>query len=469
MIVPRTRLLVWVALLGLPLSALAPFSPVLGLLALLLAVLCVTAAVIDALFARRALEGLTVSAPEIARLFKDRPANLELQIRNDPAQARRLRLGLLWPAEFQCAQEDLLVSLPAGQACSTVSWPCVPRLRGRFSLEKCFIGARSELGLWDVRVQAPLHCELRVYPNLLKERKHVAALFLRRSGWGVRPQRQVGQGREFEKLREYVPGDSLNEIHWKATARRHRPITKTFQIERTQEVYVLLDASRLSARLCGAGDREAISGRGLPRPHAPEDGGATADSPVNTVTFLERYITAALLLGLAAERQGDRFGLLAFTDGVETFLRASQGKQHFTACREALYALQPRTVTPDFNALTAFLRTHLRRRALLVLLTTLDDPVLAESVVRNARLLSRQHVVLVNMPRPRGIGPLFSAPATGVEQIYEDLSGHLLWNQLRQLQQALHHAGVQFSLVDSEALIPSLISQYCSIKERQLV
>src|SRR5207249_6090507 len=85
-------------------------------------------------------------------------------------------------------------------------------------------------------------------PNLFSERKQLVALFLNRGTFGLHAQRQIGKGRDFEKLREYIPGDSFDEIHWKASAKRGRPVTKVFQIERTQEVYVIIDASRLSAR-----------------------------------------------------------------------------------------------------------------------------------------------------------------------------------------------------------------------------
>ena len=99
-------------------------------------------------------------------------------------------------------------------------------------------------------------------------------------------------------------------------------------------------------------------------------------------TTLERFLTAALVLGLAAEQQGDLFGLLAFTNKVETFVRAKNGKAHYSACRDALYRLQPQIVTPDFEEVCTFIRLRLRRRALLVVLTALDDPVLAESFVK---------------------------------------------------------------------------------------
>ena len=108
--------------------------------------------------------------------------------------------------------------------------------------------AASPLGFWAKRQRQECRCEVRVYPNLFAERRQVAALFLRRGHFGVHTQRQVGQGREFEKLRNYLPGDPLGDIHWKASAKRGDAVTKVYQVERSHEVYVLIDASRLMAR-----------------------------------------------------------------------------------------------------------------------------------------------------------------------------------------------------------------------------
>jgi uncharacterized protein (DUF58 family) len=282
--------------------------------------------------------------------------------------------------------------------------------------------------------------ELRVYPDLLAERRHIAALFLRRGALGVRQHRQVGKGREFEKLREYIPGDSADEVHWKATAKRGRPVTKVFQIERTQEVYVVIDASRLSARFSG----------GTPT--------------------LERFINSALILCLAAARQNDLFGLIVFSDKVQTFLRAKNGKAHYNVCRDALYTLQPHTVTPDFQDVFTFLRLRLRRRALLVFFTALDDPVLAENFVDHIGLLTRQHLVLVNMIQPPDARPLFSAnDVTALDQIYERLGGHLLWSELQGMGQRLHRYGVEFSLLAAEQFAPEGVSRYLRVKQRQLL
>jgi uncharacterized protein (DUF58 family) len=223
-------------------------------------------------------------------------------------------------------------------------------------------------------------------------------------------------------------------------------------------VYVIIDASRLSARNV-AGYKSQVAGTQ----------NIDADQPAETeVTVLERFITSALILGLAAEKQGDLFGVLTFSDRIERFLRARNGKAHYSACRDALYTLQSKTVTPDFDEVCTFIRTRLRRRALLVFLTSLDDAVVAESFLRNVELIRRQHLVMVNMLPPQGIAPVFTNPnIVSVDQIYEHLGGHLLWHNLRELGKTLQRRGVQLSLLQNERLSADVVAQYLSVKQRQ--
>jgi uncharacterized protein (DUF58 family) len=463
MIVPRFRLLFWVAVVVLPFALIGAVSPPAAGVSLLCIGGLLAVALADAIGAGKSLAGIGVELPPVVRMSKDRDAKLELRIRNEQQRQSHLRVALAWPHEIQTASETLDALLPAQSEWSRLAWPCTPLKRGNYRFDTAYVEGSSPFGFWGVRKTFPVRSEIRVYPNLLNERKNLAALFLNRGAFGVRAQRQVGKGRDFEKLREYIPGDDYNEIHWKATARRGKPITKVFQIEKTQEVYVVLDASRLSARTAGREskvERREPAGRPLP----------SALGPRPSTTTLERFVTAALVLGLAAERQGDLFGLLTFTDKVEKFARAKNGKNHYSICRDALYTLEPKIVTPDFDELCTFIRLRLRRRALLVFLTALDDPVLAESFVRNVELIRRQHLVLVNMLQMPGVKPLFTDPeVAGLDDLYGRLGGHLRWQKLCELQKVLQRRGVQFSLLNNERLSAELVTQYLNVKQRQLL
>ena len=137
MIVPRTRLLFWVAVVVLPFSVLAAAGPAPAMVAIAAIGGLALVALADALGASRQLNGLSVELPPIARMSKDRDAKLELRIRNDPQKARRLRVGLPWPREIESPHEDIDVNLPAQTVWSHLSWPCRPRARGRPHRSPC--------------------------------------------------------------------------------------------------------------------------------------------------------------------------------------------------------------------------------------------------------------------------------------------------------------------------------------------
>jgi uncharacterized protein (DUF58 family) len=447
MIVPRTKLILWTAMIVLPFAAVGATLP--GALAIALVVIGALAfvAIFDALTAGRRLGGIRVVLQEMVRLQKDRPGNLEVRIFNDSLEGRELRLGIAFPREVASDSDERTALLPASAALSRLDWPVTPNERGQFFLDRVHLEVVSPFGFWAARASQPVRSELRVYPNLFAERKNVAAVFLRRGQLGAKSLRRAGQGRDFEKLREYVPGDSYDEIHWKASAKRGHPVTKVFQIERTQEVYVIVDASRLSARLV--------------------DGGATAGA---RTTVLERYVTASLILGAAAEQQGDQFGLITFSDRVLSFVRAKSGQAHYEACRDRLYTLQPQSVTPDFEELCSFIRLRLRKRALLIFLTALDDPMLAESFTKSVELICHQHLILVDMLQPRGAAPLFSDSAVeNAGDLYGRLAGHYRWRDLRELENVLRRRGVRLSLLDAQRLAAQIVAQHAEVKARQLV
>lgn len=465
MIVPQSRLLFWIGAGVVPVATVATAVPALAGLALLVLAAFALAVVLDAALGYGSLDGIGVDLPEVLRLTKDREGVVELRIHNATRKPRDVRLGLPWPREIRPEQDDLLARLPAEHEHSRLTWRCTPTRRGLYRLERCYLETDSPLGFWATRVGVPVQAEVRVYPNLWRERKNLAALFLRRGNFGIHAQRQVGQGRDFEKLREYLHGDPLNEIHWKATAKRGRPVTKVFQIEKTQEVYVLIDASRLSAR---DSRFQVQDSKFATRGRLPD--ALNVESEILNSSVLERFVTAALVVGLAAEQQGDLFGLLTFGDRVQSFVRAGGGQAHYGACRDALYTLQPQLVTPDFDNLCTFARLNLRRRALLLVLTSLDDPMLAESFLKHVDLISRNHLVLVNVLRPAGAQPLFGdSNAASVNDLYERLGGHIRWHNLRELERTLQRRGVGFAQLDDERLAADLVTQYLNVKRRQLL
>jgi uncharacterized protein (DUF58 family) len=437
-----TRRLLWLVLGAAALAAVAGPLPEL-LPAWLFVLLAVGLAAVGDLAASVATGAAppSVSAPPVSRFTKGRKGEVRLTFSNPGKAARRLRFALGLPETFESTEREVWVDLPDGAPLATIGWECTPARRGRFHGPVACIETRSRFGLWLFRAREAIPAELRVYLRLPSAGRQMIAMMSTRHN-GLRARRTMGRGREFEKLRAYLPGDGFDEIHWKATAKYGHPVTKVFQVERTQELYVILDNSRLSGRM--------ITQDGKPQ------------------TVLEGYLAAALVLMLVAQRQGDRFGLIAHDDRVRLFLRAGQSAAHYAACREAAITLEPTDRTPDMAEVVRHLCTHLRRRSLLFILTDLSDPVLAEDLIRNVLVLTRRHLVIVCQMRPPDVGPVFGGNEVESErEIYGRLAGHIRWGELQAISRRLKPLGVTAALLEQETMATELVDQYIRVKQRQ--
>ncbi|MFT5125594.1 MAG: hypothetical protein ACI9TH_002025 [Kiritimatiellia bacterium] len=455
MIAP-TRRFMWVVALGiLPPAALGAFFPPFAALAILATVLIIAGAIYDAATNLKWWTGLTLTFPKTIRLTSRIEGDLTCTVEDTRKRKLNLRIGFTSAPGLGLKQDILEARLTPEKSAILKSWKCCPYRRGRIVIEHAYLETDSRLKLWHVRGRMPVACEIKVYPNLGSDRKSASAAFLNRGRVGEKSIRQIGKGREFEMLREYMHGDSYEDIHWRATAKRRSPVTKVFQIERTQEVYVIVDSSRLSARRPGGYTRD----REIAEEVLPEQ-----------ESLLERYITAAMLLHQVAHHQGDLFGLLVFDDRVKNFVRARGGKAHYSACAEALYTLQPNMVTPDFEELFSFIRLRLRKRALLIFLTNLDDPVIAESFSKHVEMISRQHLVMINVITPKGVEPLFGkTEVNDLDDIYLQLAYHFQWEQIRDLEKSLKTSGVHLQQLTNERACADIISQYMQVKQKQML
>jgi uncharacterized protein (DUF58 family) len=402
-------------------------------------------ALLDALIGRNLSRGISVSLEGSRHATQGRPIDITAQITGPPA---KLRVAIAWPDG--CETTHRILETKTSGANHPVTWHITPHQRGNITIGQIHYEAISPLGLWALRHHAPADLNLRVFPALLEDRGVLAPLFLRRPAAGLHVVRQVGKGREFEQLREYLPGDSYEDIYWKGTARRGHPVTKIHQIERTQDVYIVVDASRRSLRRLTAIE-------------------APGQAPT---TQMDRFVRAAMALSLTALQQGDRPGLAVFGPTLRHFLRAAGGQPQYAAFRDSLYDLHARPDPPDFADVFADLGNRLRQRALLLFLTDLDDPVLADQFCEEIKSFARRHVVLVGQLQSPGIAPVFanrqSPPATDTDA-YARLAGHMLWQGARQTGNRLRSQGIHWVSSPSESLVAEMVSSYLNIKRRQLL
>ncbi len=401
--------------------------------------------ILDIWISKPVLSGVSVDFPELVRMSKNRETPVLFSAACKHRSLTSLKIGLALPEVQFNTRQTRQVTLEKQKV--SVEWPITGIRQGQYILRVCYIEIESVFGLWTLRKKQALHCEVRVYPDLFSQWKTLASR-LPGKQTGSHVQKMMGKGREFERLREYLPGDLYEDIHWKATAKRGVPVTKTYQIEQTRDVYVIIDASRLSARESG---------------RIPSGG-------ISNESMLEQYINTGLCIGMAAEKQGDKFGLVVFSDQVRQFIPAGRRTSHFRACKDMLYTLQPHLVTPDFTELITFIGSRITKRSLLIFLTSLDDRAVAKNLVDHVHILSRRHLLVINMLKPSDAAPIFSSGSVAAEdEIYTRLGGHMVWTWLRELERSFHRMGIGFFLHPSGELTHQAISQYLTIKQRQAI
>jgi uncharacterized protein (DUF58 family) len=312
-----------------------------------------------------------------------------------------------------------------------------PLRRGDYRFGGCHLRYSGVLGLVMRQHRYPLDAPVKVYPNLLEVRKY--ELLARRDQLfeiGLKNARRVGEGTEFERLRDYQPDDDYRRINWPATARLHRPITADYQPERSQSVVVMLDAGRLMT------------------------------APIGPLSKLDYAINTTLLLAYVAIIRGDRVGLLTFADTVTGYWPPDRGRRQFLTLLEALYRVQPQQVEADYMKAGLFLSAKRSRRSLVVLFTDIIDRQQADAMVKGFGRLAPRHLpVAVTMADSEVLAMAHREPKDA-QQMYEKIvAQHLLEDRAAALE-TLHRRGALTLDVPADRLTPAVVNKYLELKAR---
>ncbi len=448
MIYPTRRCLWLVGVCLVPASVLPAVLPAGPLLVAMIALFLIVLGVLDWLLSRRSLESLRLTVPAETHAILGEEFSLTVTISRTvthPWPCRQLRLALALPPDIDAVRDDVTFEVLPDARAMEIELRAKGEQRGEFAAAAAFLGRSSVLGLWQLRRTIPVTAQFSVQPSIARIARETSRLMASHAHGSERFIAKHGRGREFEHLREYVPNDSFADIDWKATARRRTPIVREYRVERTQDIYVCVDASRLS-------------------------GSAVTSKDGRTVSLLDEYVRSTIMLQCAVRSAGDRFGLLTFSNRVHHFFKAASMSTYEREFRIALYPLRPQIVAPAFDEVCATLTTQTKRRALVIFFTSLSEPQLAETFSTASKLLSRQHLVVVACPSDAKARPLFSnTDVAAFDSLYGELAGHLLWKKLAEMRARVSHFGVRMNVVAPGRLGLSAATEYFDIKERQLL
>src|SRR5437016_1088878 len=323
---------------------------------------------------------------------------------------------------------------PRGERRETLA--VVPRRRGREQAGAFVVDSIGPLGLGLRRGTLAAPWDAAVYPPLVRVRLRASVARAARRQQGVTPIRQLGEGRLFESLREWVPGDDLRHIDWKATAKRRKVITRQYEAERRQQVLLVLDTGRLlTAEIAG-------------------------------VSRLDYVVQAALELAYVAAQHDDNVGVMAFADGVQHFVAPQRGRLGLKRVLDVLAVVEATLIEPDYPGAFRYLAARNRKRALTVLFTDVIDRFASDALVANVASLRPRHLPLaVTLRNPEVNAVAVLRPNTTRDAFRKAAAEELL----RAREEALgrmRRVGVLVLDVPPERAASAVVAKYLELKRR---
>lgn len=364
-----------------------------------------------------------------------------LVIENDGGRRFRGVVRDAWPPSARAEPRTHPVDIAAGQSLRVVT-TLRPNRRG--DQVSAAVTARSigPLGLAGRQRSQPVPWRIRILPPFLS-RKHLPSRLARlRELDGMVPVLIRGQGTEFDSLREYVVGDDVRSIDWRATARRSDVVVRTWRPERDRRIVIVLDTGRTSAGRVGV-DPTAGDPSGWPR--------------------LDWSMDAALLLAALASRAGDHVDFIAHDRVPRAGVYNASRTEVLAHLVDAMAPLQPALVESDATATVATVLRRFRRRALVVLLTDLNASALDEGLLAVLPQLAAKHQVMLAAVADPRVDTLAAGRADAA-QVYDAASAERARNDRMSIATRLRRHGVDVVDAQPEDLAPALADRYLSLK-----
>jgi uncharacterized protein (DUF58 family) len=432
------------------------------------------------------IDAVRLPRPErftVTRTFVDspqlgQPTRIELAVRYEPDAVRNSVIDVrmvddLHPSLVAVPAVQRVEAFPREDAVSTST--IYARERGDFALGRVYLRYRGAFRLierWAVAepVVAATNDEntarqqrVRVFPAHEDSRESTQFYLLRARQIEMQKRKLQlrGVGREFESLRDYQPGDELRKISWTATARRGRLVTRQFTVERSQQVWMMLDAGRLS--------RTAFELRRGGVESFAETGAEREAAHLLTVTQLDQAATAATMLAQVIQRSGDKFGMMAYGRDVQQLLPPGSGAAHVRLLIDLLSQTKSEAAEADHLNAVARLKTAQRRRGLIVWITELVDSAGRPELVTAAAELVRRHLVVLVLLKHPELEELATREPKTRDEMFHSAAAQEMLERRRETIAQLERQGVLIVETTAAEVGIRAVSKYLEVKAEGLL
>jgi uncharacterized protein (DUF58 family) len=381
---------------------------------------------------------------EIRRLWQStlqlrEPAEATLEFLNRGKSDVLLRVQEEAPVGLRKEIPELDVRVSAGSS-RTARYSVCPRERGDMKFGDTYLRYESTWQIAERWASASMRQTIRIYPNFQESKKDTIYLIRSRQiALEKRYKHQPGQGREFDSLREYRESDEWRDICWSATARRAKLISKSYQTERSQTVWIVLDAGRLL--------RTRVKG----------------------LSKLDYAVGAALSLGQVALYSGDRVALLGYGRRILQRLPPGRGSRQIRALLDGLALVRAEELEADHRRAAETLSVLQKRRSLIVWMTDLAETATIPEVIESATHMAKRHLVLFTVIGQPELRTMVKERPTDTRQMFRQTAAMEIVQRRDLLLRTLRQHGALTLEVEPSKLSTAVVNQYLMAKDRSLI
>lgn len=343
------------------------------------------------------------------------------------------------PEQFQFRKFRILRTLESGGR-QKIRYTLRPVSRGEFHFHNLLVFVASPLGFVRRRFTFTQEMTLPCYPSFLKLRQfELMAISDRLTALGIKKVRRVGHSTEFDHIREYVPGNDIRAINWKASARNRSLMVNHFTEERAQQVYSVINTGRIM------------------------------QMPFDKLSLLDYAINSALVLSHIAYIKHDKPGLLTFSNTLQQAVAADRKGNQLYRLQEALYHVKTDFFETNYEVLLSHTRTRLTQRSLLLLYTNFETLNGLTRQMKYLRQISKSHLLVVIIFENTELQSLLEEKATDTDGFYKQTIARKFDYEKQQIRRELQRAGIQCVYTRPENLTVDTLNKYLELKSRGLI
>ncbi len=389
-----------------------------------------------ALFSNSSIIGKRIAADKFSNSDEN---DIQISITNRSRLSLHLEIIDEIPVQFQ--KRDFKLDLFIKPKEERIhNYQLVPKTRGEYVFGNLNVYASTKLALVKKRYQFANEQLVKVYPSFVQMKKYdFLAQSNKLSEYGFKKIRKIGHTLEFEQVKEYVVGDDVRTINWKATAKHRELMVNQYQDEKSQPIYNLIDKGRVMKM------------------------------PFEGLSLLDYAINATLAFSNVALKKNDKVGMMDFSNEIGKVIPAQQKKTHLNVISERLYNIETDFLVSDFSKLYTYVKRKINQRALLMLYTNFEHIAAMRRELPYLRAIAKKHMLVVIFFENTELEKLEHVESNQLRDVYEKtIAGSFAYDK-RLMVDELKNNGIQAILTKPKDLSINTINKYLEIKAKGIL